>query len=188
MSITNGITGGVSLGNVNCGNNDNPIGADCITIGNVEAYAYKVETTDWGETTIPYNAISIASITSHIGNGISSGTITAGSTGISSGDITCGTSEKTTTGNCVSTGNVIIYGTASTSAISTDIIYAKGSSRGIKVGIISESSTGVEVTGSITATEYGIKVGGSITAGNAGISSGAINCGTSEKTTTDNCV
>lgn len=103
MSITNGITGGVSLGNVNCGNNDNPIGADCITIGNVEAYAYKVETTDWGEMTTPYNAISISKITSHKGNGISSGTITAGSVGISSGDITCGTSEDLITVDCVST-------------------------------------------------------------------------------------
>ena len=38
MSITNGITGIVSLGNVNCGDNDHLISTNCVSISSITNY------------------------------------------------------------------------------------------------------------------------------------------------------
>lgn len=59
MSVTNGITGIVSLGNVNCGNNDNSISTNCVSISSITNYG--------GSDS---NAVSISSVTAHGGNGI----------------------------------------------------------------------------------------------------------------------
>lgn len=38
MYVTGGITGSVSLGNVNCGSDGNNISSNCVTVGNIVSY------------------------------------------------------------------------------------------------------------------------------------------------------
>lgn len=104
------------------------------------------------EITTLYNAININTITSHRGNAISSGNITAGSTGISTNYITCGTNENLASGHCVSMGTVTIYGEPGTNAINTAFINAYDSSGGIKTNSITSIDNGIYIDGGVYST------------------------------------
>lgn len=83
MTVTTGITGSVSLGNVACGNGDNKITSACVSAGNIVSYSTP-------DTNGPLPSLNVGDITSYGGYGVEMNKISGDGDGIAIDSIEVG--------------------------------------------------------------------------------------------------